>query len=243
MDETSQDTPEAKERAPATVKPVSPRAVLMLVWCLWLIGSLMVTWRLHAVAVWGRLMPLNLILGLMLIWPAIRLSVGPISKHVPLRESPAVSRIIFTGVLADWAGLNAINQVVLLGLTVTADWSITQTVWMDMAILSWSLLAAAMVAVGCRTFRAGPRAVSMLICVLLVIGEPLAMVVASIAMGPDRAIMWDMHISPLQVIWALSEQGQLWTVEPHHRHIIAVGVAAVMAWMMLILFAKRHHGD
>ena len=50
--------------------------------------------------------------------------------------------------IADWFALIVVFQAVIWPLRLSAGWSVTQTAWLDAAIAAWSLLVAAIVAVG-----------------------------------------------------------------------------------------------
>ncbi len=114
-------------------------------------------------------------------------------------------------------------------MQITAGWQTMQTMWLNAALLAWSLLAGLFIAVGKRTFSSVHRSVSMLICVGLIFGEPLLQVIATKS--------WYMIISPVSTINQLLN-GQITAVAT--THITTVALAACVGWGLLgILQAAR----
>jgi len=183
-----------------------------------------------------RAMMLLVMVGLLLLWPALRLSQDRWA-------SQSRTMMLLSGrsgpisVLMDWLGLALIAQAVVWSFKITANWTVHQTLWIDAAVLSWSLLAAALVAWGVQWRGNIPRAVAMLLCVGLFWGEPLvySLMTPRLADSPP----WRMRISPLQTIWHLSEPGGLWSVEPWHTQVLAVAVAAVVAWVLVLIMSRQ----
>lgn len=192
----------------------------MLGWCLWLLGTWCVTLLRVSPVPGVRLMILSSLVGVMLVWPAFRLSQG--------REGPGGRGIASTAVvMIDWWCLMLIFQAVIWPLRVVAAWSYAQAFWLDAAVLAWSLLVGAIVAAG-RLFGSGlARSLAMAACVLLLVGEPLLM-----ALTQGR---WTMRVSPLQAIWELSRPAI--DADPARAQplIIAAGVAAGAAWLAVVL--------
>jgi hypothetical protein len=225
------------------------RGMTLLAWCLWLLGSWMVARRMEypSTAMAVRLMMLAVMVGLVVLWPALRLSQD---RWVPFFMAggraaagggPAGGRTHAArrggdpwSVLSDWVGLAAVTQAVIWPFTFTAGWTLTQTLWMDAAVLSWGFLAAAMVAWGVRSSAAWARTTMMAACILFFLGEPAAMSVTQMIAGPDPALAWTMRISPLATIWHLAEPGGLWSAQPFSEHILIVAIASIIAWILVI---------
>jgi len=198
---------------------MSWRGGLLLGWCIWLLGSWLVTMP-YGPAAAVRWMMLAVMIGLMLLWPMLRLSLDQSGRY-PRGMGPLA-------IALDWVGLALIVQAVIWPFIVTARWSLTQALWMNGAVLSWSLLIAALLAWGVGTTRAFGRMMVMFICVAIMLGEPLAM-----ALWPQPGLT--MRISPIQTIWELSQPGGLWRVHPWDEQVTFVAIAAACAWAVVLI--------
>ncbi len=177
-----------------------------------------------------------MMIGLMVIWPAMQLSQSRYIVRNNDQESqdglpgePIPVPIRTWVVFVQWLSLALVNQSVLWPMQITAGWQTMQTMWLNAALLSWSLLAGLFIAVGKRTFSSVHRSVSMLICIGLIFGEPLLQVLA--------AKSWYMIISPVSTINQLLN-GQITAATT--THITTVALAACVGWGLLgILQATR----
>lgn len=225
---------------------------LVLGWCIWLLGSWSSTLLIESTVPAARWMVFASVTGLMLLWPVIRLSqdlaiggrlsaeVAPIGGPAMLRRHPSPRLVGGPGLaLADWLALIIVFQAVIWPLRLSAGWSITQTIWLDGAIVAWSLLVAAIVAVGSLARRGRYRAMAMLLCVLLMFAEPAALALLRRA---GVYVAWQMHVSPLQAIWGLSTPPVLWEPDPWRFQVVAVAGAALVAWLGAMLVAGRVRG-
>lgn len=193
--------------------------IMVLGWCLWLIGTWMAAlWTGTAVPA-ARWMLLSTTVGMTVLWPIIRLSLdGPMQWPPP--------RLV----ALEWLALTGILQAVIWPLALTAGWGIGQAAWLDAAVMAWSLLAAAVVAVGIGSTHATHRATAAVLCVLLLFGEPVAVALFTVA-EPGN---WTLRISPFQTLWTLSEAGHQWSHPQLHLHVILAAVAAVLAWIVVV---------
>jgi len=199
--------------ASATASQANSARYLVLGWGMWLLGSWAVTLSISPPAVAARWMVFSSAVGLMVLWPLLRLS-----QDLPAR----------TGVqqaLWDWLCLNLAFQAAIWPLQVNVSWSLWQVVWIDAAIAAWSLLTGALIALGIQWRGGAGRMFAMAMCLAMLIGEPLIIWLINLA-RPGDPIGWTLRISPLSALGDLtSRDPQGWSL-----HIIAVVVAAAALW-------------
>lgn len=226
MDED--DTHVAASRARPDVAGVR---VVMLGWCLWLLGSWAVTLTLDSPVAAVRWMVFSAFTGLVIVWPAVRLSQG----NGPNGGEPRHGAI--STVVADWLCLMVIFQAVVWPLSLVARWTWQQALWIDAAMVSWSALAGAVVALARQVESGAARAAGMAVCVLLMLGAPtvrmlLAMSAGRQASGGGEASPepWAEALEPVAILWRLTDQGFDGYADPVVAPIVTVAAAAVMAW-------------
>lgn len=221
----SDDVPTQARAEPRAQRDAHVIRIVVLGWCLWLIGSWVVAlWNGTAVPA-SRWMLMLTTLGFTGVWPIVRLSLDP-----PRAVTPSKALIV------EWVALAGILQAVVWPLALTAGWEAAQTFWIDSAILAWSLLNGAIVAVALRSGGAGPRAAAATLCMLVLFAEPLVLALAG---GTDPAATTPvMRISPLQTLWTLSEEGRAWAGAPWRVNVLAAAAAAVLAWGVAYLTAS-----
>lgn len=224
---------------------------LLLGWCVWLLGSWGVSLRMDVATVATRWMIFGALFGLMILWPALRLSQdafrpnsyldesrgGPPSRLRPSRLTPLL-------ILRDWLSMVLVFQAVIWPLRVSAQWSIAQTVWLDGAVLGWSLLVAALVAWGCHSRLGAHRVTAMLLVMLLLFAEPLVMFIAN-RMTVDTPVTWTMRVSPIEAMWALTVEPIDYRPAPWTAQVTLVLIAAALAWAIILItrkLAKRPAG-
>ncbi|MFW6059091.1 MAG: hypothetical protein ACODAQ_02855 [Phycisphaeraceae bacterium] len=217
----SSDAPRQRVRVtwalPADADDAPPSTqVVVLVWCLWLAGAWGVSMLLSSSVVAARWLVVTSVVGLMLVWPAARLSEG--------RE-----RVTMPGVLVEWLCLVLVFQAVIWPLRIISDWRMDQTAWLDGAVAAWSLLTAAVVAMGMQFRGAGARMAAMVLCVLVVLGEPMVLALAATVQGAGT--LWEMRLTPLPTVWALAQPIADVSLGAWPARIMVVGVAAVAAWV------------
>ena len=222
---------------------------VILAWCLWLL----ITWVLlgfgasPAAIRWMVFLSLG---GLVMLWPVFRLSQDGFGE-VPAAEDSAPSGDLATRdaatsnpapqprsaltpglILRDWLGMNIIFQAVVWPQIITHRWHADQAMFVSIAVAAWSLLVAAMVAWGCQRRLASVRTWVMVAILLLVWGEPLLMVLVR-GMLPqwEGAFAWTMHVSPIEALYALTEPATTFEPQPWRPTLIAVLVAASVAWI------------
>ena len=193
--------------------------VIVLGWCLWLIGSWVVALWSGSATPAARWMLLSTTVGLTALWPIVRLSLEAPSSLAPVRV-----------VAVEWLALAGILQAVVWPLALTAGWEASQTLWIDGAVLAWSLVTASIVALALRSRRAGHRAVAAALCMLFLFGEPLAVGLMAAPHGAGVV----MRITPFQTLWALTDEGRLWTMTSWRVNVGAAMVAALLSWLVVL---------
>lgn len=207
--------------------------VLVVGWCVWLLGAWVTALSLDSAVPAGRWMIFSTLIGMLVIWPAYRLSVP---RHwADVAGGPMIAPLL------DWFSLYFIVQAVIWPLMITAQWTVRQTLWLDLAIGAWSLVSALLIAWGCRSDHGGLRMVAMALCLLLIVGEPLLLALAGAGDGrPQQA--WTMRVSPVETVWALSSPTGGFDLDPWRWHVCSVLAAAAVGWAILAGFtlARRH---
>ena len=218
---------------------------MVLAWCLWLLGAWAVTLsRGDSSGPSVRWMVLSAMAGMMLLWPAFRLSQdyrvqqGYGSAAHDKGPMP-IGRLFF-----DWVSLNFVFQAVIWPLQITAGWRLTQTLLLDGAMASWSLLMALLIAWGMGSARGARRAWAMGLCVLLLFGEPvlISLVVLATQSHHESIVPWHMRVSPIETLWALADSRRLWAPGPWVERVAAAAAAGTLGWLLLALFNARKAG-
>jgi hypothetical protein len=241
----------ARRLVPGGADPYGLRA-LVLSWCIWLLVSWSITLAIGVAVHAVRWVIFSAMVGLMAVWPAVRLSqqmigrlpgpaVGGVRSRRQACASPAV-RVLAT--MLDWVCLVLVFQVVIWPLMLVGRWSAEQTGWLDAALLSWSLLTALLIGLGRVVPLAGARLFAMLLCMLVLVGEPAWMALwgegfAGISTGAGLR----MRISPLQALWELTTTVRPYDPTPWGPVILSVAVAAGLGWLVLWGMALLNNRD
>ncbi len=143
--------------------------------------------------------------------------------------------------MLDWVCLLLVFQVMVWPLMLVSRWSVQQTLWLDLAVVSWSLLTAVLVGLGRVLPWPGVRVGAMLLCMLLLVGEPVWMAIGG--MGFDTAGVselagrsgwgWQMRISPLQALWELTTTVRPYDPTVWSPTILSTATAAGLGWLVL----------
>ena len=207
----------------STQKDAGWLRLVVVVWCFWLLGAWAAAWLSDTSVPRTRWMLFAGSFGLMLAWPAFRLSEGQKTAERGAGVGAA------TPVLLDWLGMVLVYQAVIWSLHFMAMWPLSRGLWLDAAVLAWSLLTALIVAGARRWPGAVARCVGMLLCIALVFAEPIAIWLTTIN-GHDG---WAMRISPIQALWQLTEPPTQGTPDGWGLTIINVALVAVAGWLVL----------
>jgi hypothetical protein len=221
---------------------------LMLGWCFWLLGS----WFALGMGLAGtpiRWMILASLLGLLVAWPAFRLSQDGGCARGPAAQKPGHaaprrrSRLTPGLILRDWFALNGVFQAVIWPHLLTGLWHLDQAMWISFAVASWSLLAGAIVAWGCGSCSGAIRLAAMYLVLLLLLGEPaiLAALSAITEQGSFITMPWTMHISPIEAVFALTARPVDFEPGPWAATVCCILLAAIGGWFLVLRGALVHH--
>jgi len=176
-------------------------------------------------------------LGVMVLWPAFRLS-----------QDMGVGRRGGSGglyrVLLDWWSVVLLLQAVLWPLRMAGGWGVWQTVYLSGAIAGWGLLVGIIVAVGCRSRVGFHRVLAMMCCVLLLLGEPVFMGLLNWGVPRGTGVVWAMRVSPIQTLWWLSSppaSGGFTGLGL--TQVLGVFLVAVIGWCVMGAFEYYAHHD
>lgn len=237
--ESAQATPAAAMRQRSVGLGVR---VLILGWCLWLMGSWVM---LYLTGGWNmaafRVMIFSGLVGLMGVWPAVRLSQATAWRAGEAghdRVTPALWARACGSVLLDWFCLNLVFQAVIWPLLLAARWTVAQGLWLDAAVAGWSLLTGLIIAWGRGVDRAAWRSLAMVVCVGIVAVEPVLLGLGALA-SDGTAGVHRMRISPIQAVWSLSGQGP---IEPWVLQVVSIWLAALTGWVVLGLLLAVNAG-
>lgn len=172
--------------------------VLALLWSVYLFGAAISTVMripvlgmtdLRFVQNASRMLLLLIAVGLVVLWPMVRLSQAP-----PRRPLLATA--------LDLLLLNATLQAVVWPLTWLGKWPLAVTGGVALTLLTWSLLVGGVVACGTARRAGFGRTIWMTLSVLLVGGAPAFAIVAGASGGPiaDELAL----ASPLTAVYALT---------------------------------------
>lgn len=174
-----------------------------------------------------RLMLLCIMIGLMIIWPLMRLS------------QPATTRPIQQTIL-DLFVLLALVQVVIWPLRLVTPWSAGRTAAIDAVIAGWTLLAAAVVASAIGTDRPGPRILGMLACLgMCALGPAAAWLGINTGIGALELI----DLSPFLAIFTLSSDGRAPVTTTQWQWIGLLAAAACACWLGLLIASAFRHAE
>jgi len=223
---------------------------LVLMWCLWLLGSwLLVRWHdgMSPAQMLGlgeyagppvtamdfRWMMLAAGAGLSGLWPAVRLTQAPMrGRLLDVLVQP----------LVDWLSLMIVWQAVLWPVYALVPWPIEQVLWLNAATVGWALLMAAVIGWGRLSRATGRRTLAMAGCVALLLAEPLviAVLTALEPVAPAVAeLTWRPRVSPLALFWGLAAPPGYFQLDPWRWQAVCLIAAAVVAWTGLVASSLR----
>ena len=234
--------------------------VVTLGWCIWLLVAWGLSLMKTSVVPASRWMVLIAAVGAMAVWPAFRLSQvrggngGEADGGGAGGGGEPMSRLGWRMVLGDWLTITVLTQMMLWPLWLSSAkfgmtggnglliyqtrWSVGQTAWVGAALAGWTLLTAAVVAWGVGRGTRRAALIAMTVCLLLLLGEPLAYAGAGAAWGGE--VHWPaFRVSPLSTLWGLTVAKADFQAGPWVGRIASAGVAAVVAWLGLGWMGRR----
>lgn len=197
--------------------------VVIVVWCFWLLGAWAAAWLSDTSIPRVRWMMFAGSFGLMLVWPAFRLS-EKVSDDEPGHGGLAV--------LLDYIAMIGVYQAVIWSLHLLAGWPLMRGIWLDAAVMSWSLLTALIVAIARRWPGGFARLIGMGLCIALVFAEPVALWLSVMTGGE----VWSMRVSPVQALWELTLPPDKSVVRPWDQRTLMIALVAVAGWVSLGLW-------
>jgi hypothetical protein len=176
------------------------------------------------------------------------LQFGSFESGYPMR--PAV-------VLSDWLCLNLVLHAILwpvymgpqwsmvfarvLGKDVDLDletrWSIQQTLWMGLDTAAWSLMAACLIVLGCRSKTTRGRVLAMVCCLGLILTEPLLLVLVNIVW--PSPVYWPMYFTPVQSMWEVAGRTSHWNAAKWVPVLQVTVGFAVACWVATCVYVWR----
>lgn len=195
----------AEPTAPRTVAPASrrgaqfPRGLIFLA-SLWLIGSwtlslglrtpLQPTTETYEPAL--RTLLVCLMIGIVIAWPLLRMSLGP--ARAPVGQP-----------LLDALCLLLLAQIVLWTTRGVTAWSVERVLAVDQTLILWTLLTAALLAAALLIDTAIVRTLTMLACLGIALLAPIAALTGLGGLGDGvlPALPW---LSPLTAIGRLADR-------------------------------------
>ena len=168
-----------------------------------------------------RLMLISAAIGLIIGWPLLRVSQS--RAEYPLMQT-----------LLDLIVLLALVQVVIWPLRLVTPWSPARTAALDATLVSWTILAGALVASATGSHRTGPRNIAIIACVAMcLVGPVLALIgirgSAMTGLTPEL-----LQAGPLLEIYTLSHGGRTAPDGGQWMWISMVALAGAAAWAGLI---------
>lgn len=209
--------PKPVRREPGALEAGGLRVVI-IAWCFWLLGSWGAAWMADTGLPRVRWMLFAGLMGMMLVWPALRLS-QPVHPREPGRGAGQA--------FLDWLAMVLVFQAVIWSLRLIAGWSIERGYWLDGAFLAWTLLTALIVGWGRTMPTHAGRLCAMALCLGVVLAEPLAIGLFGMP-GPEA-----MRVSPVQAVWAMTTLPERASLHPWDERTLVVGAAAVLGWTVL----------
>lgn len=223
--------------------------LLVIGWCLWLLGCLVTTWVLMPAEqpswIMARWVTLGAAVGMLVIWPAVRLSQAHRFGPGDDRGRANRFRIAQYLVILDWLSLNIILGCVTGLFWLMDGWTIDGWTWEQALLITglcagWSAAAGAVIAWGRAQESGLSRSLAMLVCLLLLAGEPLLIAGAAWLQGlggdGSTTSAWKPGLNLLTPLWEVTIMPTRWQAGMFHRFIEPLALSLLLAasgWMAL----------
>ena len=167
-------------------------------------------------------MLISAVIGLIIGWPMLRLSLE--TAVYPIKQT-----------VLDLVVLVALVQVVVWPLRLVTPWSPARTAALDATLVAWTVLAGALVASAVGTRRAGPRSIAMFACVCMCLAGQSVAILGLHIPSLDSLTHRLLHVGPLLEVHTLSEGGRTAPRAAQWVWIGTVALAAAATWSALSL--------
>lgn len=162
-------------------------------------------------------MIMSAVVGMGLVWPACRLTF----TRTPYPAARALS---------DAVVLLLVFQVVIWPLRVLVEWTVRQTIMVDLAMAVWMVPVALWVCLGLRGGRV-MRATMTVLCVITLIGPAVARVV----LPTDSASAW----SVFEMVWYLTQPQRFVQLQTLVGPLATVAGVSAALWVIGLALAPR----
>ena len=214
----------------------SPR-FLVIGFCVWLLGAWFVALESTNDIRPIQWMVLCAFFCVMAFWPVLRLSQFRDINDQD-QSSSADSFRTPGRLFIDWLCLNLIFQTIIWPLHLNAQWHNAQTWWLSATLASWSLITGAITALGCRSDKPIHRTLAAVLCMLLLVGEPVLMVLARMMFGINATGTAGEHLTyyttPLALVWELTSPAATWAHQPWQTQVPAAAMAGITGWLVIV---------
>ncbi len=171
-----------------------------------------------------RLMLISAVIGLVIGWPMLRLSLD--TALYPIKQT-----------VLDLVVLVALVQVVVWPLRLVTPWSPARTAALDATLIVWTVLAGAMVASAVGTKRAGPRNIAIIACVCMCLAGPTLAIIGQNIPSLEGLAHRLLQLGPLLEVHTLGDGGRTAPLAAEWRWIGIVALAAAATWSALSVMA------
>ncbi len=177
-----------------------------------------------------RLMLISAVIGLVIGWPMLRLSLG--TATYPIKQT-----------VLDLVVLLALVQVVVWPVRLVTPWSPARTAALDATLVVWTVLAGAMVASAVGTKRSGPRNIAIFACLCMCLAGPSLAILGLHVRPLDGFSHRLLGVGPLLEVHTLSGGGRTAPRADQWMWIGIVAAAAAATWSVLgVMTTMRSKG-
>lgn len=199
---------------------------LILAWSVWLLASWAVNMSIDGptTVTSDSMLPVvrwmlqSMALGMYVMWPAWRLSLA--NAYYGGRE-----------VIGDLIGLSLLIQLVVWPMRLLLDWSISQTLFLNLSLIIWAIPIGLWISWGLvwsTTMGWAGKMAAMLLCVATVIAGPLL----AIGYGELSLVAWN----PIRVISDYTDPANYWVDVSEWVQLGVVGMVAGIGWCSALIW-------
>jgi hypothetical protein len=210
--------------------------LLLLVWCIWLLASWLInssieSWEPEPTIRWLLLCAM---VGLMLIWPAIRLSDPSAHRSVWPTLGDAVSLLVIFQVIILRLLMDLANQIEAATDAAPRIGELLRVhgphvMLIDAVVVCWTLPVAMCIDLGRRRAAIG-RTLAMLACIALLIGGGLV---------DPRHHPTALALSPIRALWSLNGPADVLDPMPLAWRLGALAGLTIALWIAAAALLRR----